>query len=257
MIGSLESPFPLTGVTDAELQQLSQTLWNWDICNGCQNGQTCVAPSCSWKRSARLGRFFDFYKEATSFYVPELLPGSKPALRNHGDVLEIIRLIRSQPNTSRSELTRAYFSQRDTPPPPADQHRAFNLAIKIMSMVTCSAENQPSGLLELGTQPLPWHSDSSAVEFMSRAFPAVGTGDLRVRDDSGRIRDVKSALSARRLKKIAGLRFQGTDDLRNHLRLDGKQGAVEIYHYTSVLKESLMASQSARDSATAGEYISA
>jgi hypothetical protein len=110
-----------------------------------------------------------------------------------------------------------------------------------MSMVKCSADNQPSGLLELGTQPIQWHSDSSLAEFMVKVFPQADTGNLYLRDDSGKIRDIKSTITARRLKKVASLRFQGTDDLRNHLKMDVKDGVVEVFHYTSVLKEHLIA----------------
>ncbi|KAH6953901.1 hypothetical protein BKA56DRAFT_601862 [Ilyonectria sp. MPI-CAGE-AT-0026] len=38
-IGSLVSPYPLETITDAELQQLAQALWNWDI----------LEMLCNWK----------------------------------------------------------------------------------------------------------------------------------------------------------------------------------------------------------------
>ncbi|CAG9940600.1 unnamed protein product [Clonostachys rosea f. rosea IK726] len=256
MIGSLASPYPLKSITDAELQQLTQTLWNWKICEACQNGETCINSRCSWRRSARLERFFDFYKYVTSSYVPDLLPASTPALRNHDDVFEIIRLLQAYPDMKRSELTHEYFSKRDRPPPSSDQHWAFNLAVQVMSMVKCSAENQPSGLLELGTQPIQWLYNESLAEFISRAFPQKDTGNLHIYDGSGEIRDIKSALSAKRLRKIAGLRFQGTDDLRNHLKMDVKKGVVEIYHHTTVLREHLMASQELHNPRVFNESIS-
>ncbi|RYP82363.1 hypothetical protein DL769_001688 [Monosporascus sp. CRB-8-3] len=247
MIGSLQRPYPLQGVNDGHLKKLCQVLWNWELCETCQSGQPCRGPRCPWRRSSRLEPFFDFYKEVTSSYVPELLFGSQPALRSHDDVCDIIRFLKNQQDATRSELTDQYFSRRAKDselPPIADQHRAFNIAVKIMSMVTCSAENQPSGLLELGTQPLPWRDDTSFASFITRAFPSVDIGDLEIKDNWGKTTDVKSAITARRLKKIAALSFRGTDDLRNHLRLDARNGVVEIYHYTSVLKENLMASQS-------------
>ncbi|KAH0526798.1 hypothetical protein TsFJ059_010079 [Trichoderma semiorbis] len=256
MIGSLACPYPLKSITDAELQKLAQALWNWNICEACQNLEACANSGCSWRRSARLERFFDFYRYVTSSYVPDLLPASTPALRNHEDVFDIIRLLQAHLDTKRSELTHEYFSKRDKPPPPSDQHWAFNLAVQVMSMVKCSAENQPSSLLELGTQAIQWHFDESLAEFLSRAFPQKDTGNLHIHDDSGEIRDIKPALTARRLKKVAGLRFQGTDDLRNHLRMDVKRGVVEIYHYTSVLREHLAASQKLHDSLVFEDSIS-
>ncbi|KAK4085020.1 uncharacterized protein Triagg1_10 [Trichoderma aggressivum f. europaeum] len=243
MIGSLASPYPLKSTTDAELQKLTQALWNWNICEACQKAEACTNLECSWRRSARLEHFFDFYKYVTSSYVPDLLPASTPALRNHEDVCDIINLLQAHPDVKRSELMHEYFSKRDKPPSSSDQHWAFNLAMQVMSMVKCSAENQPSSLLELGAQAFQWHSDESPTGFISRAFPQKDTGNLHVHDDSGEIRDIKPALTARRLKKVAGLRLQGTDDLRNHLRMDVKRGVVEIYHYTSVLREHLAASR--------------
>ncbi|KAF3076367.1 hypothetical protein CFAM422_001629 [Trichoderma lentiforme] len=243
MIGSLASPYPLKGITDTELQKLTQALWNWNICEACQNVEACTNSRCSWRRSALLEPFFDFYKYLTSSYVPDLLPASTPALRSHEDVFDIIKLLQAHPDMKRSELTHEYFSKRNKLPPSSDQHWAFNLAIQIMLMVKCSADNQPSGLLELGTQAIQWHFDEPLTEFISRAFPQKNTGNLHIYDDSGEIKDIKSALSAKSLKKVAGLRFQGTDDLRNHLRMDVKRGVVEIYHYTSVLREHLAASQ--------------
>ena len=50
---------------------------------------------------------------------------------------------------------------------------------------------------------------------------------------------IKKALLARKLKKVAGLTFRGTDDLRNHFKLDHKTGVVEVFHHTSFLKEHL------------------
>lgn len=257
MIGSLACPYPLKSITDAELQKLAQALWNWNICEACQNVETCTNSGCSWRRSARLKRFFDYYKYVTSSYVPDLLPTSTPALRNHEDVFDIIRLLQAHPDTKRSELTHEYFSKRHKPPPSSDQHWAFNLAVQVMSMVKCSAENQPSSLLELGNQPIQWHFDESLAEFMTRAFPQRDIGNLHIHDDLGEIRDIKPALTARRLKKVAGLRFQGTDDLRNHLRMDVKRGVVDIYHYTSVLREHLAASQKLHRSLDFEDSISA
>ncbi|KAK3377594.1 hypothetical protein B0H63DRAFT_435786 [Podospora didyma] len=245
-IAELESPYPLKGVTDSDLQKLTRVLWNWNICSGCQDGPatSCAEPKCSWRvGSTRLRCFFDFYRDVTSYYVPELLPGSRPALRNHDDVLDIIRLLKGNPAKMRSELTEEYFSERpnsNPPPPAADQHRAFNLAVKVMSMVTCSAENQPSDLLELGMQPIQWRADRSLTEFMTQAFPKADVGDLRVIDDAGRTKDVKHAITARKLRKVAGLKFEETDDLRSHLRLDTKTGVIQIFHYTSMLKEHLL-----------------
>jgi len=51
--------------------------------------------------------------------------------------------------------------------------------------------------------------------------------------------DIKGALLAKRLKKHARLTFQPTDDLRCHLRLNTKNGVLELYHHAAFLKEHL------------------
>jgi hypothetical protein len=259
MVGPFEAPFPLESVTDAQFQKLCQVLWNWNICNDCVAAQPCKTPDCPWQRAKRMGAFFTYYRDVTSSYIPELLPGSSPALRGHEDVFDIICLLKKQPNALRSELTSQYFSQRDGSqnqlPPLVDQHRAFNIAVKVMSMLTCSAENQLSGLLEHGTQPIPWPTDSSLIQFIFSIFPTSHHSSLNEKDNSGKSGDIKSALTARRLKKIAGLRFQATDNLRDHLKLDAKKGVVEIYHYTSVLKEHLLASRAGSSSQLVHESI--
>lgn len=51
--------------------------------------------------------------------------------------------------------------------------------------------------------------------------------------------NMKASLTAKKLKKRAGLKFRPTDDLRSHLKLDRKNGVVEIYHHTAFLKEHL------------------
>ncbi|KAH7125982.1 hypothetical protein EDB81DRAFT_889694 [Dactylonectria macrodidyma] len=226
MIGSLESPYPLKSASDIELQKLPQAPWKWKICESCHNGETCAQSTCSWRLSARLQTFFDFYKKITSSYLPELRRPSAPALSHH-DLLDIVNLLRANPNMKRSDLTGEYFSAREKLRPISDQHRAINLVVRVMCMINCFAKNQPSGLLELGTQPVQWHSDKSFAEFISGAFPQTNMGNLRVRDNSGKIRDIKSAISARKLRK----------------RIDATNGIVEIYYYTSVLRENLMASQ--------------
>jgi hypothetical protein len=79
--------------------------------------------------------------------------------------------------------------------------------------------------------------------------------NLNDNDHLGESPDIKAALAARNLKKHAGLRFEPTDDLRNHLKLDRKRGVVEIYHHTAFLKEHLIATQSASKNMTIDESI--
>ncbi|KAK8084871.1 hypothetical protein PG997_006142 [Apiospora hydei] len=140
----------------------------------------------------------------------------------------------------------AYFTGRKnvaTAPLPADQHRAVNLAVQVISMVSCTASKRASGgVLELGSLPILWQDEVSFADFIFSAFPVSEPRSIQP--------EVRFAIAAARLKKIAGLRFEPTDDLRNHLRLDSQNGVVVIYHHTSVLKEHIAAHEKATKNGT-------
>ncbi|KAK8014736.1 hypothetical protein PG990_008032 [Apiospora arundinis] len=242
---SLDSARPLKDTTDGNLQRLCTLLWDWEMCNACSRGQQCQEPGCPWQRSSRLEIFFAFYGRVTSSYVPELEAGSPAALRSHDDLLNLIEMIKREPTRTRAELTEAYFTGRGKPgtsPPPVDQHRAVNLAVQVISMVSCSAsERAPGGVLEKGILPTLWQDGVCFADFLSSAFPG-SEEDTSMALEPRRIQpEVKFAISAARLKKIAGLRFEPTDDLKNHLRLDSQNGVIKIYHQTSVLREHIAA----------------
>jgi hypothetical protein len=122
-----------------------------------------------------------------------------------------------------------------------DQNRAFNLAMRIMTTVCCSIENQVSGQLEYGSEPVVWRNDKSFQDFTRSIFPASDQITLNDNDES--LLRIKEHVTAIWLRKVANLRFCGTDDLKNHLSLDQRTGIVEIYHSTSTLKEHLTATR--------------
>ena len=247
-MADLSSPYPLRDVLECHLQELCHVLWGWNICSDCKSGRICPGANCQWHQSKQLIRYFEHYKTATSNYVPELLPGSSNGLRRHEDLFAIIRLLKAEPDVPRADLERRYFSERHGPSTPlpslADQHRAFNLAVRVMMMVNCSNHRRSSGLLELGSMPFPWRGDATLGQFITMAFPMTDHPSLNAKDSSSRDLDVKAALAAVRLKKAPGLSFQPTDDLRNHLKLDQKRGVVEIYHHAAFLKQHLLATKS-------------
>jgi hypothetical protein len=115
-----------------------------------------------------------------------------------------------------------------------------------MAMVNSSAENQSDGLLEYGAMPITWQSDTSFSDFIEMAFPTkeeVYSAQDGARQQLTPTRNTRwTGLTAKRLKRTAGLELIPTDNLQNHLRLDVKYRTVEIYHHTSVLKEHLASS---------------
>jgi hypothetical protein len=172
----------------------------------------------------------------TASYEPDAGPGESPALSTHESLLEIIRKLKLDPDVTRAQLTDEIFKNSPVgrKPPSVDQDRAINLAVRVMVMVNCSAQRQSSGLLEHGTHQIRWHGDVTFSQFIEDIFPTTDHPGLND-DNTGSSLDMKTALTANKLKKRAGLKFRPTDDLR----LDRRNGVVEIYHHTAFLKEHL------------------
>lgn len=234
------SYFPLEKTTASELDRLGQVLWSWFLCEDCQSGKRCEQDGCLSQRSKRLMRFFDYYKSLTSSYECDTLPGQQHTLKTHEDLFKIIEDLRSDPDITRSQLAERLFMQRPGQRPPhlADQERAINLAVRVMTMVNASAQCQSYGLLEYGAYQIPWRNDDTFSQFITDVFPMSDYPSLNDVGTESPL-NMKASLMAKKLKKHAGLKFRPTDDLRSHLKLDRKNGVVDIYHHTAFLKEHL------------------
>ena len=230
---------PLEKVTDKQLQTLGGILWSWTLCEECRDGRSCNIDDCPSQRVKRLRRFFEHYKTLTSSYEADAAHGDRAALRTHEDLFAIIETLKLEPDITRADFVAKVFREdRGQSPSPADRERAINLAVKVMAMVNCSAPRQSSGLLEHGLAQAPWRSDVTFAQFISNVFPMTDHPSLN--DDDLKVSmDIKAAVMAKKLKKRIGLKFQPTDDLRRHLKLDRKTRVVEIYHHTAFLKEHL------------------
>ncbi|KAK4444487.1 hypothetical protein QBC34DRAFT_415019 [Podospora aff. communis PSN243] len=237
---------PTSPETSIDRSTICRILWGWPGCSICeaQNklNRNCTNSGCPGTRLNSLQCFFQHYQETAASYIPELLPGVPPALASHEDLLRLISHIKQHPTLTREELARSFFSvqlgSHGRGPTEADQGRALCTALKAMSMVDCS------GLEHVGTEPLTrgisqassWGPTDSYKNLWTSIFPTKACPELNTSPTSSII---MSNLSARKLVKTGGLKLQGTNDLRNHLGLDTKSGILEIYHFTSVLKEHL------------------
>ena len=231
---------PLEKVTEQQLRTLGEILWSWNFCEGCRTGRSCDTETCPSQRVKRLGRFFKHYKDLTSSYEADTAPGDRVALSTHEDLFAIIKRLKLEPDITRVAFAAEVFKEdtRRRLPSSADQERAINLAVKVLAMVNCSAQRQSSGLLEHGLSQAPWRSDVTFSQFVIDTFPLTDHPSLNDDDLKGSI-DLKATLMAKKLKKRIGLKFQPTDDLRRHLKLDRKTRVLEVYHHTAFLKEHL------------------
>lgn len=223
----------LPNTRPAQVWRLYEILWSWSLCGECERGTRCAESDCTSKRVRRLRRYLNQYMFNASSYRPELEPGQGPSLRSHEDLFELVELLKVESSSSRADLTSKAFQGRGEPLSATDQDCAVNLAAKVFAMVNCTATER-NDLLENGLHQIAWQNDVSFCQFIEDAFPSIDHPSL-----SGDSWDVKSQLTARRLKKYAGIKFQPTNDLRRHLSLDSHKGTVEIFHYTAFLKEHL------------------
>lgn len=189
-------PFlPLEKVTEKQLQTLGRILWSWNLCRDCMTGRCCATQSCPSQRLKRLGRFFEHYKALTGTYEADAAPGDRPALSTHEDLFNLIKQLKLEPDIARAEFVDKAFKDDTCQKLPsfADRERAINLAVKVMTMVNCSAQHQSSGLLEHGLSQTPWRSDVTFSQFIADTFPVTEHPSLND-DDLKRSMDIKAAL---------------------------------------------------------------
>lgn len=167
-------------IDERRTRNLYASLWDWNLCASCYAGldTACDTFSCPSHRINQLGPFNDLYREATSRYLPEFTASSELALRNHDDLIELIRFIRNKTTIPRHQLTADYFTERarrenrQEQPDIHDQERAISLAGRILTMVNFSTEsNHAEALIEEGSRVVSWTSTDSLAKFVSRSFP--------------------------------------------------------------------------------------
>ncbi|KAK8070418.1 hypothetical protein PG997_010621 [Apiospora hydei] len=257
-MGATSGAFPLEKTTIEDLASLCKVLWGWSDCALCSVQNPCSGiSSCSWHRFKSLAPFFDHYRDMTKRYLPDFM-GSPQALRNHADLREIIGMIRSNPDTPLSDLTNQCFHGSGTayPSPPAttDQHRAFSLALHMMSMVTVAAHYSDIDDLEAALLPEVWSDNVSPTRYLDIVLQGQNSvnggaslGPAQGLAQSLEVNRVLKWLKAKRLSKIAKLGFEPTNNLNDHLKLDKKRGVVKLFRHAAFLKEQLLASRLAQE----------
>lgn len=232
--------YPLATTNEEELATLASSLWGWSLCALCTDGHHCQHEEpCPSARLKRLQRIFEFYKTLTNSY--EGNGAGYPALRAHGDILIILDQLRTKPASPRSRLRETLFQDiwRDRPlPPKCDQDSAIDLAVKVMTMISCLAPSHSPSLLEHGGYQAPWRDDVSLNSFIENLLPMTDHPGLND-TETKMYMDIKPALMARKLKKRMGMKVRPTNDLRSHLKIDRRTNTLEVFYHVAFLKEHL------------------
>jgi hypothetical protein len=147
--------FPLGDPTEHEQNEIFRVVFDWRDCTHCANQGICSAVECSWKRKSRLVQYLQFYNNITAWSTPADLNEHRYALSSHKDLLDIVRIIKENPERPRRELMREHFSTYGPPQPAVmDQRRAFDLAMTVIGMIPCSAKNPYYGRLDPMRAPI-------------------------------------------------------------------------------------------------------
>ena len=243
--------FPLSTISTKQLQSVGQCIWGWQLCGACDGNPRCNQSTCPWSRTEQLQAFWDRYTTLTEAYVPEFST-AQPALSSHEDLLNIIRVIRDQPDLKREQLIERHF-QAGTPGSPnpsmiSDQNRSMNIAASILFLTNCGTSYECADFVEDGGTSITWQDHVTARNFVSEAYPTNIHPYFDQMSDKRKTEDIIATMIATKLVK-AGFVIEPTNDLRSHLTLvyNKRKKVVRVFHGAAVLKEMLLASQATID----------
>lgn len=246
--------FWLEDPPEGTITAIIRTLFGWEDCLVCEQAGTCVQGTCTWSRRRHLDPYFEFYKAVASWSTPEDLVQGHPALRDHNDLKEIVKLIQQHPDTPRNELMQAHFCRYETTQPDdVDQSRSFDLALRILTMIECSPMGCPLVNWKPGFAPNPWYANDSARQYINKVFPRHPPFDPQRK--YGQV--ILDKLAATSLVSRSKIKLVGTHDLQKHLLLDtvGRNRTLYIYHHVSFLREYLAATKDTKSNIRYRETI--
>lgn len=228
-----------------QVSRLFQTLWSWELCADCQNGQICNSQECPGCRISHLERYLQYYKAIIAIYL-EMGSTSERLINSHKSLFAVISILKSHPNVTRAEISQLAFPTADTNPGCLDDTDALALIVKVLLMIDPSALHHSSDRLEKGAFRVHWKSDIPFSKFVQDIFP-IGNHPVLSYANSELFVHMKSELQATNLKRRLGIIVTATSDIQNHLHFDRRRNVLEVFHYAAFLKEQLRVTRNASD----------
>ncbi|PTD13443.1 hypothetical protein FCULG_00004422 [Fusarium culmorum] len=231
-------------------RQLAVALWSWDVCQNCkeQKRVQCNDQDCPSGRITQIQRYLQFYEAVVSIYMGATSMSTRK-VTNYSDIFAIISILKANPDATLSELRRLASSNTSTNTQDThDNSEADSVAlgVKAMLMIDPSIIDSSSDRLERGTFRLHWKEDVPLSKYIQDSFPTHNHNVLSY-NNSELFADMKSQLKAINLKRRLKITIRATSDIRNHLLFDRRNRILEIYHYTSFLKEQLRVTRDVGD----------
>jgi hypothetical protein len=235
---------PISEINHEVVSALGGILWSWEFCKGCVTGKACSASAaCSSSRIPAVKRYFQFYEALVLDYLQASSEGHR-VLNTHGDIFRSIARLKADPGITYLGFSEVICPIEHPNHSPEAVANAIILVVKVATMIDCSALYQSPDRLEKGTSRICWKGDVPLSKYLQDLFPTqnhhVWTSPHQ---DNDVLLAMKSELRAPKLVKHLKLKFRPTHDIRNHLRLDLRRNTLEVFHYTSFLKEQLRATK--------------
>ncbi|CAF3591180.1 unnamed protein product [Fusarium graminearum] len=231
--------------------QLAVSLWSWSICQGCTEKKRaqCGDHSCPGGRIAKVQRYLQYYEAVVSIYL-DATPASTRDVSTYSDILSIISILKSHPDAPLSEIRQLASPNTNAQTIHSSSHAdAVALGVKAMLMIDPSPLYHSTDRLENGTFRVHWKEDVPLSKYIQDSFP-LGNHNILSYVNSELFTDAKRQLKAVNLKRRLNITIRATSDIRNHLRFDRRNRVLDIYHYTSFLKEQLRVTKDVGDCST-------
>ena len=225
-------------LTEAQKRQLGTELWSWSLCAQCSANKQCNDAKCPSQRLPRLGRYMRYVEELRSRHAwaagrtsPLATDGPEYLLRN-------VNALRSNPNQTKAQLLSHLEATTSHKYDVSQLESELDLTVRIFTMVDCSSSHD-NAFVEHGLNRVPWKANVTFSEYITSAFPECSAVLVGSEKNELHLQEIRQKLRASKLSKRAGLRFQATNDITSHLKLNRKAKTVEIFHHASFLKEQL------------------
>ncbi|RGP68940.1 hypothetical protein FLONG3_8001 [Fusarium longipes] len=226
--------------------QLATALWPYNVCQNCNEKfkSRCDRQNCLRGRISQIQRYLQYYEAIVSTYM-DATSSSTRKIKTHSDIFAIISTFKSYPDATLSELCRLTSNSQATEAV-RNQADAVALCVKAMLMIDPSALHHSSDRLEKGSFRIHWREDVPLSKYVQDSFP-LGNHNVLSYSTSELFADVKRQLKAVDLKRRLSITIRATSDIRNHLLFDRRNKVLEVYHYTSFLKEQLRVTRDSGD----------
>ncbi|KAH7256182.1 hypothetical protein BKA59DRAFT_412526 [Fusarium tricinctum] len=190
-------------------------------------------------------RFEAYFKHYCSVVCPDsagnaVLQLNTPALKSHSDVLKCIRELTQNPRISFNDFIRKTVSSNLPQVTLTEKTYIARVATEVLIGINCTVTDFYSDTyLSNQSQHKEWQGDTPFLSFLESAFKTE-TGHVSDTTRGQTFAEMvlhKKSLKAWKLHQRYGIEIKGTNNILEHLLLDGR--TLKVFHQVSFLREHL------------------